>query len=142
MAQRGRRSSAHLSLISPGATNTRPPITALKPLTPQEQKIFSMVAAENPHLRQTDAVLLMAFAKAAVGSSNADSAQDFERLSRTLMSLATKLRISPQSRVDPKTLARRINDAGMHQELYQRRPWDRNDPGDEDGDAVTHDVDA
>jgi len=101
-----------------------------------------MVAAENPHLRQTDAVLLMAFAKAAVGSSNADSAQDFERLSRTLMSLATKLRISPQSRVDPKTLARRINDAGMHQELYQRRPWDRNDPGDEDGDAVTHDVDA
>jgi len=72
--QRGRKGADHhLTLISPGANNTRQPITALKRLTPEEQKIFSMVAAENPHLRQTDAVLLMAFAKAAVGSFNTDN---------------------------------------------------------------------
>jgi len=131
--QRGRKGADHhLTLISPDATNIQRPITALKPLSPPEQKIFSMVAAENPHLRQSDSVLLTAFAKAGIGSFNTDNAQDFERLSRTLMSLATKLRISPQSRVDPKSLGRRIADQPVGPRCP--KPWDRDRDRDDDDD--------
>jgi len=66
----------------------------------------------------------MGFARASASTFNADTAADFEKLARVMMSLATKLRISPQSRVDPKTLARRHADAHTGP-----KPWDRNRDG-------------
>jgi hypothetical protein len=131
MQQRGRKGIAQLSIVSPDATGTRPTLTSFEPLKPKEQKIFNVVAAENAHLRQTDAVLLGAFARAAVGSFNTDNASDFEKLARTAATLATRLRISPQSRCNPVTLARRYaeQDNGP-------KPWDRNrdETNNDDGD--------
>jgi len=118
--KRGRPGRAHLTLISPSATDIKRPLIPFEPLPPKEQRIFSMVAAENPHLRQCDSVTLAAYAKCAVGLRNTDSASDFERLCRTLLAIARSLRISAQSRCHPKTLARHIDD-----EYVGPRPWDR-----------------
>src|SRR5215510_5694320 len=105
--KRGRAGIAHLSVVGSDTTSTRPPLTPLEPLKTAERKIFDLVVRENPHLRLTDVPLVMAFARASAGTFNSDTAVDFEKLARVTMSLATKLRISPQSRHDPKTLARR-----------------------------------
>lgn len=129
MAKPGRRSAAHLTVISPDATNIRPPLIPLQPLKPAELKIFSFMARENEHLRPSDAVLLAAFARAATGLQSVDTAQDFERLARVCTHIATKLRICPQSRCHPKTLARRIAD-----EYVGPRPWDRIPSGEDDND--------
>src|SRR5262245_19076190 len=120
--KRGRPGKAHLTIIKSDGTNSRPPLTPFDPLSPQEQKIFSMLATENVHLRQTDAILLAALAKCFIGLRNTDNAGDFQKLAASLVSLARQFRLSPQSRCDPKTLSRRIAD-----QYDGPRPWDRHE---------------
>src|SRR5215475_9719860 len=99
MKKPGRPSAAsHLSVVAPDLSASRPPITSLERLKPQEQKIFSFIAAENRHLRATDSVLLAAFARAATGLQNVDTAADFSKLAATCLSIGRSLRLTPQSR--------------------------------------------
>jgi len=62
----------------------------------------------------------MGFARASAGMFRVESAGDFEKVARVAMSFATKLRLTPQSRVNPLTLARRHADAHTGP-----KPWDR-----------------
>jgi hypothetical protein len=102
----GRPSAAHLSVVKSTATGTRPSLTPLEPLTTAERKIFDLMVKENAHLRPADIPLLMTFARASAGSFKDLSAADFDKLARVAASLATKLRLTPQSRVNPLTLTR------------------------------------
>jgi hypothetical protein len=105
--KRGRRSSAELTVVPFDATRSRPTLTPLFPLKSDEKKVFDLVVREHVHLKQIDAPLLMGYARAIAGLFKADTVEDFERLSRVSLSYATKLRISPQARVHPLSLARR-----------------------------------
>jgi len=94
-----------------------------------EKAVFDLAVRENAHLRQTDVPLLMGFARASAGLFNVDTAGDFEKLARVAMSFATKLRLTPQSRVHPLTLGRRH--ANQH---TGPKPWHRNQDGNDDAD--------
>jgi hypothetical protein len=67
----------------------------------------------------------MGFARASAGLFKTDAVADFDKLARVCMSLGTKLRITPQSRVNPLTLARANRNALPT--FDGRRPWDRDD---------------
>jgi hypothetical protein len=49
--------------------------------------------------------------------------QDWERASRIMMALATKLRLTPQCRTRPETLARQQQQPAVV--AWHRKPWDR-----------------
>src|SRR5262245_36753226 len=118
--KRGRLSADDWAVISPNTTGTRPTLMPLRPLKGDEKAVFDLVVREHVHLQPIDVPLLMGFARASAGLFKVDSAGDFERLARVAMSFATKLRISPQSRVHPLTLARRYAD-----QHTGPKPWDR-----------------
>ena len=118
--KRGRLSADDWAVISPNTTGTRPTLMPLRPLKGDEKAVFDLVVRENVHLQAIDVPLLMGFARASAGLFKVDSAGDFERLARVAMSFATKLRITPQSRVHPTTLGRRYAD-----QHTGPKPWDR-----------------
>jgi hypothetical protein len=86
-----------------------------------ERKVFDLVVRENVHLQPIDVPLLMGFARASAGLFKTDNATDFEKLARVAMSFATKLRITPQSRCHPLTLAR-ANRNAHSVSYYDRTP--------------------
>jgi len=110
MLQRGRKSAAGaLALrIDSGPPLLEPP----SKLTKQEAEIFTNIVTtcRPTHFVPSDLVLLVAYAQATAISQN--SAHDpskivtFEKSTRVMALLATKLRLAPQSRVDSKVPGR------------------------------------
>ena len=62
--QRGRRSSAALTVVPIDATHSRTKLSPIGSLSKAERKVFNHVADQNPHLRPADVPLLEAFAMA------------------------------------------------------------------------------
>ena len=96
------------------ATPARPRVTPPSLLTKDEASIFAALVADNAHLVQSDALLIAAYVVAfrksiMLGRALTDTA-NWERASRVLVLLATKLRLAPQARIDPQTLGRRVKD--------------------------------
>ena len=118
--KRGRQSAADLSIVPPDASSTRPTLTPLRPLKSDEKAVFDLVVRENAHLGPIDVPLLRGFARASAALFKVDTAADFEKLARVAMSFATRLRITPQTRVHPTTLGRRYAD-----QHTGPKPWDR-----------------
>lgn len=87
-----------------------------KTLSDDERRVFvELVGACNPrHFVASDLPLLVAFVQAIALSqqsieaarSNDNALTRWERSTRLMATLATRLRLSVQSRVDPKTLGR------------------------------------
>jgi phage terminase small subunit len=114
MGRRGPKSSAELSVIplSPGPNRLQPP----PHLGSDEAKIFrEIVTSCDPrHFAPSDVYLLAAYCDAVVISRRAAAAlrEDqgaaavWERSVRVLATLATRLRLAPQARNDPKTTGR------------------------------------
>ena len=113
--KRGRTSGAELSVVPIDVA--RKPIEPPPDLKAQESAIFRQLVAScgSNHFRKSDIPILTAFATAThlsrfyaelIGES-ADAFKNWEAAVRLQVSLATKLRITPQSRYDPKTIARR-----------------------------------
>jgi hypothetical protein len=108
MRQRGRKSSDVLTF--PAIVAPRPPIEPPRSLTKSEQALFVEIAADAEHLRTTDAPLLASYVQATLASHR--SARDparvdvWDKATRLQAMLATKLRLTAQSRVDPKKLGR------------------------------------
>jgi hypothetical protein len=111
MRQRGRRSVA--SNLVPLAMRGEPP--RLSPpsfLSAEEVALFNEVvgACDVSHFRKSDEPLLVAFIQATLMSR--DAAHDpskilvWEKATRMQATLATRLRLAPQSRLDPKTVGR------------------------------------
>ena len=114
-----RRSAASLSVVSLDAARAarlRPPSS----LTKVEQSIFSELAANAPHLRAADVMLLASLAQATNLSRRTardpSKAAVWERATRMQMALSRSLRLTPQSRVDARA-------AGRHKAPTGKNPW-------------------
>ena len=107
MRQRGRKSQVSLSTISVDGRPFRlqPP----RYLNKGEKAVFTELATSG-HFIQTDAALLASLAQATVMARCAarDPAKSavWERAVKMQAMLSTKLRLTPQSRTDPKTVGR------------------------------------
>jgi hypothetical protein len=121
MTQRGRKSAAFLT--GPDVTGKPTRLTAPSSLTIAEQTLFNELtgACDSSHFRKSDIPLLVSFVQATLIAEAA--AQDpetiaiWEKSTRLQATLATRLRLSPQSRVDPKTL-------GRQEQSNLRKPWE------------------
>jgi phage terminase small subunit len=130
--QRGRKSAEARSVITLDGQSTRPspPATLSEP----EREMFATIIAgcDADHFRQTDLPLLSRYCEAAVLAERAalelrnGAVVDGkpspwiviqEKCVRAIVSLSMRLRLSPQSRIDPKTL-------GRQQPYSGRKPWD------------------
>jgi len=109
MRQRGRKSAELLTF--PAVDGSRARITPPSSLTKLERSLFTELAADAGHLVQADAPLLASYVQAVILSRRAGRdprrIDTWEVSTRLMGSLATKLRLTPQSRTDPKTLTRR-----------------------------------
>jgi hypothetical protein len=118
MQQRGRKSSAELAAFP--VIEHRPSIDPPSSLTKAEQNLFTELAASAEHLRSTDTPLLASYVQATLVSRR--SARDpskvdvWEKATRLQAMLATKLRLTAQSRTDARTVGR--------QEPPGPHPWD------------------
>jgi phage terminase small subunit len=119
MRQRGRKSAALLTF--PAVDGSRPRITAPASLTKSERSLFAQLAADAGHLAQSDAPLLASYVQAVLLSRRAGrdpgSIDAWEKVTRVMTSLATKLRLTPQARTDPKTVGRRQAEASYYDRM-------------------------
>jgi hypothetical protein len=114
MLQRGRKSGAAIAVagVSGAPARLKPPPS----LSAAERVVFiDLVEAVDPkHFRASDMPLLCAYVHAVVLEASAAKklAKDskalvlWEKSSRAMVALAARLRLCPQSRLDPKTVAR------------------------------------
>ena len=125
MQQRGRKSAA---AVAATPLDGQPPrLDPPEELSDAERSVFVEVtnACSPRHFVASDLPLLVSFAQTTViaRSAGANAASDFHALAvwekavRLQAMLATRLRLSPQSRLDPKTVARRQPPLGP-------RPWE------------------
>ena len=123
MRQRGRRSAEALAINN--VDGSPPRLTAPAGLNTKERVLFEqLVHTTSPsHFRASDASLLVAFVQAILLSRklgrDLSKVAEWEKATRTMASLATRLRLTPQSRSDPKTIAR------MQQPNDGVAPWHR-----------------
>jgi hypothetical protein len=126
-----RESAASLAAIASkvGVTDTRPTLIPSRSLSKQEKQIFDLIVREHRHLRTFDAPLLTGYAVACAKMLTLNDLTDFEKIARVAMSLATKLRLTPQSSMQPVQLGRRYAkpESGP-------KPWDRFSRQDDDDD--------
>ena len=109
MKQRGRKSVDQLALRVVDGSQPQQ-LESPRGLTKAERSLFTEIAVSAPHLKQSDMPLLASFVQATLMSRR--SARDparvdvWERSTRLQASLATKLRLTAQARIDPQTLGR------------------------------------
>jgi hypothetical protein len=128
MRQRGRKSPATLVALNvnseqPKLTAPSSKLTAPQSLNADERALFGELvdACDASHFRESDLPLLISYIQATLISRGAAHDPDrialWEKATRMQATLATRLRLSPQSRIDPKTLGRQQPPPGP-------RPWD------------------
>jgi hypothetical protein len=111
MKQRGRKSAANLATLI-DVTGTPPRLTTPAGLAKDERSLFDFIVDASPphHFTGSDQPLLVSYVQACLMARSAAKTPAkiaiFERVVRLQAMLATKLRLSPQTRLDPKTLAR------------------------------------
>jgi hypothetical protein len=123
--QRGRKSA--VSLVALDVTGQPPRLVAPDHLNAAERQLFvELIEACSPsHFTQSDLPLVASYVQATLltRQSAAGMSDDpnlisaWERAVKLQAILATKLRLSPQSRIDPKTLGRQQPHTG-------RKPWE------------------
>jgi phage terminase small subunit len=132
MRQRGRTPAIASPIIAIDDQSTRPSPPAT--LSEAERELFEAIVSgcDAGHFREPDLPLLSRYCEAAVlaeqaalelrnGAVISGRASPWiiiqEKCIRALVALSMRLRLSPQSRLDPKTLARQQPYSG-------RRPWE------------------
>src|SRR5262245_52237933 len=125
MRHRGRRSADDLA--TPSVNGEPPRLDPPSGLTDNERLLFVEIVEACPaqHFVASDVHLLVSFVQSTLLSRRAvtEAAKDpaalalWEKATRMQATLATRLRLAPQSRLDPKTLAR-------HQPSPFPKPWD------------------
>jgi hypothetical protein len=131
MKKRGRPSVGDLT--STRSAFVMPTLQPPADLSATEAQVFREIAASVPatHFRQSDAPLLAAYATAIVVSRRSAKSLEhdasfitvWEKSTRLVATLATKLRLAPQSRLDAKAVSRQ--GAGFQPSAYDTRPWER-----------------
>lgn len=102
----GRRSSADEKAVRFSVV-----LEPTRPLTADERKVWTLVLASvsADHFVAADAVLLEQYCAAAVAFETARKAEDtktMESMSRLALSCATRLRLTPHSRIDARAAGR------------------------------------
>jgi hypothetical protein len=127
-----RRSATSLSVVSLDAARSarlRPPTS----LTKVEQSIFSELAANAPHLRAADVMLLASLAQATNLSRRTardpSKAAVWERATRMQMALARSLRMTPQSRIDARAAGRQQPLSESYYDLMESEDADPSSSG-------------
>jgi hypothetical protein len=127
MLQRGRK-SANLLVIN---TSDAPPrLTAPSGLSVKERALFEelVTACDPKHFRKGDTPLLVSLVQAMLMAHrlgrNPNKVAEWEKAVRVMAMLATKLRMTPQARTDPKTIAHQRQHSGT-------APWHRKGDDDE-----------
>ena len=115
MKQRGRQSAAALSVpkLAQGAARLKPPAD----LTREEQELFRhMVGVCAPeHFHESDVPLIVNYVQATLLCrraaeklrEDASWINIWDKAGRMQATLATRLRLAPQARTDPKTIGRK-----------------------------------
>jgi hypothetical protein len=109
MRQRGRKSA---ELVAIGIDGRPPKLTPPADLQEAERAMFVELidACDARHFRPSDLPLLTSYIQATLLARGTvrdpDRVADWERAVRVQAALATRLRLSPQSRTDPKTIGR------------------------------------
>lgn len=121
MRQRGRKSAANL-IAMPAVDGKPARVSPPTHLTARERKAFIELVASTDakHFIASDVPLLVTYIQSIVlvrDAARKKDAQSFEKLSRVSAMLATRLRLSPHARTDPKVIAR------AHQEPRHPTPW-------------------
>ena len=103
----GRKSAAELeaSVVELASTTARPKPTPPEILSTAEQDLFNQLRAANKHLTATDVPMLIAYCQSITQThrlGRGKNVADWERATRVMMALGTKLKLTPQSdrRVD------------------------------------------
>jgi hypothetical protein len=126
MKQRGRKSLANLALNVIDCAQA--PLVPPAFLTKTERALFTDIAASATHLKPVDVPLLTSLVQAAALAHRLAQARnpvrigDWERATRTQASLSTKLRLTPQSRIDSRAAGRAVVAP-----MSGPYPWERND---------------
>ena len=123
--KRGRTSAAEL--VSVRVDGQPPPLDPPACLSKDERALFEEIvsACSTRHFVASDAPLLVGYVQAialarnAIGkaATNTEALQTWEKATRMMATLATRLRLAPQARIDPKTL-------GRMQAPKTRPPWE------------------
>ena len=127
MRQRGRKSATNLALIDVTGTPSR--LTTPAGLTKVERSLFDFIVDASPpqHFTDSDQPLLLSYVQACLMARSSAKipakTSIWERAVRVQAMLATKLRLSPQTRLDPKTLARQYANFDPNGPT----PWERDD---------------
>ena len=120
MVQRGRKSAEALSLRVDGSPSPLQPPAYLN--VAERQLFVELIAScDTRHFVPSDLPLLVSFVQATLAARasarDPKQAQLWERAVKLQATLATRLRLAPRSRTDPKTIARQ-------QQSRIRRPWE------------------
>src|SRR5262245_34293799 len=114
MIKPGRKTTADLTVIPAAPRGHR--LASPPDLEPAAAKLFREIVASCPpsHFVASDQRLLAVYCSALLISQRAaqdpSQMQAWERATRLVAQLATKLRLCPSARSDPKTVARRALD--------------------------------
>jgi hypothetical protein len=120
MRQRGKKTLEHLAALV--ANGDHPRLIPPAFLKSDERSLFEEIVGTvaSTHFVPSDLPLLVSFVQWTVlarrMAGKPDQLETWEKATRVQMSLATKLRLTPQTRIDPKTLAR-------HQPSPYPPPW-------------------
>jgi hypothetical protein len=121
MRQRGRKSAANLVTLRVDGAPPRPHPPAY--LQDDERMLFTelVAACDARHFVESDLPLLVSYVQATLLSRSTardpDKIAIWEKATRMQATLATRLRLAPQSRTDPKTIARGLQRLGP-------QPWE------------------
>jgi hypothetical protein len=102
------------NVVSLKSNPPRPALNPIGKLSKEQRKIFDHTIREYHHLKRGDVPMLELYAKACVRTATAakdKDAQAWERESRIVMAYATKLRLTAQALIEPRTAARRRVDS-------------------------------
>jgi hypothetical protein len=130
MGQRGRKSTAS-NLVALDFTGTQPRLTPPSTLKQAERVLFlELVNGCDPrHFVKSDIPLMVSFVQATILSrrtANPSMVGIWEKATRVQAMLATRLRLSPQARTDPKITGRQQ----ARQQEDHLAPWHRDDKED------------
>jgi len=126
MKQRGRKS---VNLLALPIDASPPRLSAPKDLTKIERSLFDFIVDASPplHFAVSDTPLLVSYVQATLMARSVakppTKLAEFERVVRLQAMLATKLRLSPQTRLNPETLARAHNNFAPNAVA----PWESGD---------------
>jgi hypothetical protein len=114
-----RKSAAELAVVAPATTATAPRLSPPSSLTNAERLEFIALAAENKHLRRSDAPLLATYCMAVTRVQKLSRGKDvgaWAKATTLMLALARSMRLTQQAQRDPKVVGRQNGKPSLEQQ--------------------------